>query len=230
MTWTPLLTIHILGGLTAIAGGFIALFARKGSPLHRRAGDVFVVAMLFMGAAGGWIAATKGDSANMLAGVSMVYLVSSAWITAKRKPNETGRLEVALFGLALFTIIAAFSFAARATKGAPAYVVFGVLLTLFAFGDVRVLLRGGLAGGKRLLRHIWRMGFALFVATGSFFLGVAQDPVLRKEGIRPRLFTPAVRHTHLPEVPVYIVVGLTLFWVFRVLLTNRTPKLKEIER
>src|ERR1043165_10028209 len=95
-TYPPLLIVHIVGGLASIVAGFIALFARKGSPLHRRAGDIFVVAMLFMGLAGAYVAFTKSDPANQLAGVPTAYLVTSAWLTVKRRPNETGLFDVAL--------------------------------------------------------------------------------------------------------------------------------------
>src|SRR5437763_1767600 len=179
MTYTPLLIVHIVGGLLGIVSGFIALFARKGSPRHRRAGDVFVIAMLFMGAAGGYVAFTKSDSVNTIAGVFTFYLVTTAWLTVKRKANETGALEVALLLVALAVGTGAFILGSRVSKGATMYAVFGSIAMLTAAGDIRLLVRGGVSGAGRLLRHLWRMGFALFVATGSFFLGTASDPVLR---------------------------------------------------
>jgi hypothetical protein len=64
------------------------------------------------------------------------------------------------------------------------------------------------------------MCIALFIAAGSFFLGTASDPVLRRTGLRATLFTPAIRKTHLPEVPVLIIVLLTVFWLCRVWFTK----------
>src|ERR1051326_3173464 len=95
-TYPPLLIVHIVGGLASIVAGFIALFARKGSPLHRRAGDIFVVAMLFRDVPGAWVALTKSEPANVLGGVLTAYVVRMAWLTVNRKPNETGTSEVAL--------------------------------------------------------------------------------------------------------------------------------------
>jgi hypothetical protein len=43
------LVLHILGGSLALVAGFAALFAPKGGPLHRRAGLLFVYAMLALG-------------------------------------------------------------------------------------------------------------------------------------------------------------------------------------
>jgi integrase len=54
---------------------------------------------------------------------------------------------------------------------AGAYFFFGTVALLCAAGDVRVLLRGGLSGTQRLVRHLWRICFGWFIATISFFLG-----------------------------------------------------------
>jgi hypothetical protein len=37
-----------------------------------------------------------------------------------------------------------------------------------------MLREGGLRGAKRLARHLWRMRFGLFIASGSFFFGQAK--------------------------------------------------------
>jgi peptidoglycan/LPS O-acetylase OafA/YrhL len=42
---------------------------------------------------------------------------------------------------------------------------------LAAFGDWRMIRSGGVNGPRRLARHLWRMCVALFIASGSFFLG-----------------------------------------------------------
>ena len=41
-------------------------------------------------------------------------------------------------------------------------------------GDLRMIRAGGVQGAPRFARHLWRMCFALFIATGSFFLGQAK--------------------------------------------------------
>jgi hypothetical protein len=46
-----------------------------------------------------------------------------------------------------------------------------MIMLLAAIGDLRKIRAGGLRGPRRLARHLWRMCFGLFVATGSFFLG-----------------------------------------------------------
>jgi hypothetical protein len=40
------------------------------------------------------------------------------------------------------------------------YFVFGSVALLSASGDVRMLVRGGIFGTKRIVRHLWRVSFA----------------------------------------------------------------------
>ncbi len=229
MTYSPVLIVHICGGIIGVLSGSTALVVRKGSRPHRRSGDVFVISMLSMAAAGAYVAFTKSQPTNVIAGVFTFYLVATAWLTVMRKEKETGRVEFALLliGLAAGTsslIVgweAAHSAAGlEAGDSAPLYVVFGSVALLAVAGDIRMLIRGGVAGAQRLVRHLWRMGVALFIAAGSFFLGTASDPVLRRTGLRATLFTPAIRKTHLPALPVLMIVILTIFWLCRVMFTN----------
>jgi len=39
-----------------------------------------------------------------------------------------------------------------------------------ALGDLKMVLQRGLRGAGRISRHLWRMCWALFIASGSFFL------------------------------------------------------------
>ena len=43
-----MLAIHIIAGSLGLIAGYIALYSAKGAPLHRKAGMVFVYAMLTM--------------------------------------------------------------------------------------------------------------------------------------------------------------------------------------
>jgi len=62
---------------------------------------------------------------------------------------------------------------ASSQDGVPVGIMFfiGSVMLLAAAGDVRMLVRGGVFGPKRIARHLWRMCFGLFIAAGSFFLG-----------------------------------------------------------
>jgi uncharacterized membrane protein len=222
MTYSPMLLAHIVAGMIATLFGMVALLVRKGSPWHRKTGDVFVLAMMTMAASGGYLALLKSQRFNVFAGVFTLYLVATAALTVMRRRPWSTRVEVGFFLLVVVTAALGWTFASTATSRANAisYGIFGSLATLSGLGDLRMLLRGGVTGAQRLVRHIWRMGFALFIAAGSFFLGTASDPVLRRSGLRATLFTKEIRATHLPAVPVVLIVALTLFWLFRVKLAS----------
>jgi len=52
----------------------------------------------------------------------------------------------------------------------------GSVMLLAGAGDVRMLVRGGVLGAKRIARHLWRMCFGLFIAAGSFSWGLQTAP------------------------------------------------------
>lgn len=60
--------------------------------------------------------------------------------------------------------------------------------------------RGGIAGTDRVVRHLWRMGAALFVASGSFFFG-QQDRIPH-----------AIRESFVPTVVGLAPLALMAFW------------------
>jgi uncharacterized membrane protein len=229
MKYSPILIVHICGGVIGVLSGSMALIARKGFRLHRRAGDVFVISMLVMGASGAYAAFTKSQMVNVIAGLFTFYLVGTAWMTVMRREKETGRIEIGLLllGLAVGTMSLMIGWDAtngtrvlKADESAVAFMVFGSVAMVSATGDVRMLIRGGVSGAQRLARHLWRMCVALMIAAGSFFLGMSGDPVLRRTGLRATLFPAEIRKTHLPEVPVLIIVILTIYWVCRVLFAK----------
>ena len=87
--------------------------------------------------------------------------------------------------------------------------VMGTVLLLAAAGDVRLLLRGGVLGTRRIVRHLWRMCFGLFIATGSFFLGQAV-----------KVFPSLADQANLLVIPAVLPLLLLVFWLFRVRFTN----------
>jgi cytochrome c oxidase assembly factor CtaG len=48
--------LHIIGGVLALASGYVALYATKGAAAHRKSGTVFVFAMVIMSLTGAFIA------------------------------------------------------------------------------------------------------------------------------------------------------------------------------
>ena len=62
---------------------------RKGSRPHGVAGNVFFISMLTASAAGSYLAFRNSEMDNVFGGVLTVYLVTTAWVTARRRDGET---------------------------------------------------------------------------------------------------------------------------------------------
>jgi len=80
--------IHIAAGILALIAGAIALYAIKGSWLHRKSGMVFVGAMMVMSSMGALMAILKPDRGTALGGVLTFYMVSTALLTVRRAVDE----------------------------------------------------------------------------------------------------------------------------------------------
>src|SRR5258708_1283194 len=212
----PVLVVHICAGIIALLSGATAMSFRKGAHAHRVAGNVFVVAMLTMSTAAIYLAFMKSQVSNVLGGVLAFYLVATAWATARHKDGETGLFDWAALLVALAVGASQLAFGVEAMLSptrlkygynAGLYFSLGCVLLLAAAGDLRLLVRGGVLGARRITRHLWRMCVALFIATGSFFLG--QQQVLP-------IF---LRNTTLLFVLRLLPLGLLVFWLVRVRFT-----------
>lgn len=209
--------VHIAAGSVALLAGAGAMGFRKGSRPHRRAGNLFFGSMLVMSAIGASLAAIKPDVGTSLMGALTFYLVATAWMTVIRVEGTSGRFEKGAMLAAVVLAVVAIAWGAGVAangEGRPRdypatfyFVVGAVLATLAAF-DLRLVVRGGIAGARRLARHLWRMGLAFFIAAGSLFLG------------QPDVFPEPLRPVAIRAVPVLLVVGLTFFWLIRVSFTG----------
>ena len=229
MSFSPILIVHISGGMSALLSGAAAMVFRKGSGRHRLAGKIFVISMLSMAAAAVYLAFMKHDMGNVFGGVTTFYLVTTAWLTARRRNEETSIFDwgALLVALTMGAIIVSYGVQkvtghAGLKDGVPAGMNFflGSVILLAAGGDVRMLVRG-VSGTQRLARHLWRMCFALFIASGSFFLGPANRPLrlLRTVGLRQQLFAAILRNEVLLLLAILPLI-LMIFWLVRVRFTN----------
>jgi hypothetical protein len=222
MAYWPLLLIHISMATVGLLAGFMAMGLRKGSSLHGAAGTVFTVSMLIAAGAGAILAAfVRFNAGNVIGSTLTLYLVTTAWIAARRRDGKPAALDVAalLFAAGIVSLAATWGFqAASSATGrisgfdAPFFFVFGTVALLFAIGDVRMFLRGGF-GTKRVARHLLRMSLGLFFATMSFYPGQA------------KIFPMWLRETNLLFVPHILLVGTMLFYLVRVRARRRVPAL-----
>src|SRR6202142_3555446 len=101
-------------------------------------------------------------------------------------------------------------------NGVPVGMTFfmGSVMLLAAAGDVRMLVRGGVFGAKRIARHLWRMCFGLFIAAGSFFLGPSNRPLrlLSEIGLGQHL-SPALFGMTLYMILTLLPLVLLIFWL-----------------
>ena len=213
------LAVHFAAGLTSIVAGTIALAVAKGGRLHKRSGMVFAWGMVVLGVTAAGIGTYEHRPGQVFGGLLAAYLVFTAMTTVKPMPGIGRRADVAL-------MILAFAYAAASLYGGvtewldptvqvigrPRVVpplVIGTVMLLAAVGDLRAIRAGGLRGPRRLARHLWRMCFGLFVATGSFFLGQMK-------------FVPEpVRIVPLLLVLAFAPLVFLFYWLWRVRVRGR---------
>jgi uncharacterized membrane protein len=212
------LTVHIIAGALGILSGFVALYAAKGATVHRKAGTLFVYAMLTMSLIGASIALiwNVAPEVNAPVGFLTAYLVITAIGTVKPSLAGSRGTSIGLMVVPLAMGAALLSFAFRAVAsptgtvhGMPAapFFVFAFISVLAIAGDVRLIRSGGvqtLRGAPRLTRHLWRMSVALLIAAFSFFLGQA------------KVIPKPIRIYPLLMVPPLLVLATLLYWLWRV--------------
>jgi len=230
MAYSPILIVHICGGTLGLLSGTAAMSFRKGSPRHVLAGRIFVASMLTMGALAAYLAITRHQPNNIGGGILTFYLIGTAWLTARRKDGETSRLDWVALLIPLANGILSWMTGVKVLRsghssldGVPVGMILfmGSVCLLAAAGDVRMLVRGGVFGAKRIARHLWRMCFGLFIAAGSFFFGGSNRPLrlLSTVGLGKYL-SPALFNTTLYLVLTLLPLILLVFWLVRVRFTN----------
>jgi len=203
----PLLILHILAGTISLLAGTFAMVVRKGGRLHRVSGNVFTVAILILASSALYLAIMKWQVANIIASIIAFYMISTGWLAGRGR--GVGRLDFAGLLVGVGGAVAIFMLGVRAVQHPdntpPAMCFFlAAVLVLAAAGDIRVLVRGGISGRPRIVRHLWRMCFGLFFATMSFFVGQQQ------------VFPAFLRGSLLLTVLAFLPLPVMVYWLFRV--------------
>jgi len=217
MSFSPILLLHIGAGTLGMLSGFVAVFLRKGSRRHGLAGSVFVIAMLILSASGVYLALMKSQPGNVLGGTLTFYLVATAWMTARRRDGEPGIFDWVALLIVLTVGACQLTFGLEAALsqtglkfGYPPWPYFfmGSVAMLAIVGDIRMLVHRGISGTPRIARHLWRMCFALFIATSSIFLA------------RQHVFPALLRKTGALVFLSFLPLLLMVFWLVRVRFAN----------
>jgi hypothetical protein len=159
----------------------------------------------------------KSQPSNISRGIITLYLVTTGLLTLRahdaRSRAIDGVTTVIAFAISIYCLnvaVAAVRSPTGRLDGVPPHpmFVFAFVALLAALGDTRAMLVGGLRGAQRIARHLWRMCFAMFIATGSFFLGQA------------KVFPKPIRIVPLLALPVLLVVVTMLYWMIRLPFTK----------
>lgn len=214
-----LLFVHIAVGIAAILLGTIAAGARKGGPLHVGAGNWFAGAMIVLGITAAILEPYRTPRpGSPIVGLFVCYFVATSWVAARRRDGRTGGFELGACIVALSTsaimIWAGLTGRTSTPVGPGPVFVLGGLCGIAGLLDLRVVLRGRLTAGERIRRHLWRMCFAFFIATGSFFLG------------QQKVMPAAVRDSPVLFVLASAPLGLMLFWLVRLRFAKMVAKLR----
>jgi uncharacterized membrane protein len=222
MGFSPVLFVHIGSGICGLFSGSAAVALRKGSRRHAIAGNIFVISMMSLAASGVYLALLKGQPGNVLGGTFTFYLVATAWMTARRQNSQIETFDWLglLTVLSVATVCIVYGFEAVTSPdgmhyGTPAgqYFFLGSVASIAFVGDVRMLVRHGIDGTQRLARHLWRMCFALFIASGSIFLA------------RQHLFPAILRTTGALYFLTFLPLLLMIFWLIRVRVATAYKRL-----
>jgi peptidoglycan/LPS O-acetylase OafA/YrhL len=210
--------LHVIGGLLGLTSGAVALSTQKGGRLHRKSGTVFVYAMLVMSTSGAVMAALIGERISVMAGMLTFYLVLTSLLTVRHRGPESRWMDVVatmlsiVFALIVGLLSLAFAVTGDMDGTTPVGFLFGAVALLAALGDIRMLIARHMEWSQRIARHLWRMCFALWIATASFFLGQSDE------------FPETLRIMPLLCTPVLLVMLLMFYWLARVLFTQWRPQ------
>ncbi len=218
----PLLVyIHIVGGTVGMLSGTAAMILSKGSQWHINVGKVYFISMLIMSAIGAFGSYFVPEMISVIVGALTFYLVITAGLTVRHAESKMSWPLLASVIMAFLITAAGYYFGYEALNSETGtmdgfaygfYFFFGSVALIAGLMDVRVIVRGGIFGKQRLLRHLWRMCFSLLIAAASLFLG------------QPQVFPESIRKPQILMIPVLIVLVSLLFWLLRVMVSKRFAK------
>lgn len=209
---------HIVAGSLGLLSGVAAMVFRKGSAWHAKAGKVYFFSMLVMAAIGAYGAYHVPEMISVVVGSLTFYLVVTAWLTVRPAGSKWRWTLVASSIVALLIGATSYFFAYEAFVSASGskdgfaygfYLFFGSIALICGLMDIRVILRGGVFGRFRLLRHLWRMCFSFLIAAASLFLG------------QPQVFPESIRETQLLMMPILGILLSLVFWITKAIVAKR---------
>ncbi len=195
-----MLTFHIIAGTILFLSGIVALSFRKGAKLHKISGNIFYIALLLMASS----AAVIADDPTIA--FSSIYFASTAWVVVLRAENKSGIFEIIAF-IAIAVICGRyFYFAFTSEPGfmTTMFYIFGTVALIAALFDLKMIINGGVSGKHRIVRHLWRMCYAMLGAVMSFVANAS------------KYWSDYIAE----DLPLYIMIVVMFYWLFKVLFTS----------
>ncbi len=206
--------IHFPTGTLAILAAFAAFYYPKGSSKHKKAGQVFTIAMLIMLISGGIAGVLKGTAEDVFLAALVFYTVFTAWLTVRNHQPVIGILEylalgyIVIFGLAALAINPEWEM----VREPGVYTFDAIMALIFAVGDIRNILLKGMSQTHRLARHIWRISFSLVWAALAF-----SDKIIKM------LDSTIEQMPYLVAIPATLVLCIMFYWLYRVYKGRAIP-------
>ena len=155
-----ILIVHIAFGFLALASGGVALGSTKGATLHRRAGGVYVWAMIAVSVTAFALVTLRPNGFLFAVSIFSLYLVFTGWRAARLRDGRPQLLDqaagavMALAGLAMM----GWGGANLGTGAQPLILlIFGAIGVSLAVADWRDWRKGAVTGKERIARHLSRM-------------------------------------------------------------------------
>ncbi len=177
--------------------------------------------MLIMSTTSIYLAFLDSVPTNKVVGPLTIYLVFTARRAASNRKGVFDRIDILFMAYVLLVAIFGAYLSVgvvngHSLEGTPfgplEYFLFFYtgMAALCVFLDLSALLRGGVVGVKRIARHLWRMMFAMWIATGSLFAG------------QPQVFPKFLRDHPLILLSPFILISILLIvWIIRVWFVKR---------
>jgi len=201
-----ILSLHIAAGFTALGAAGVALGTAKGATWHRRAGRIYVLAMLAVTLTTFVLVAMRPNLFLFVIGAFSFYLVYTGWragAVRDGRPRPADHLAGGLMAVTGAAMLALGALGLAGDAGAQPVIllVFGSIGLTLALSDWRDWRTGPVTGSTRIARHLTRM-LAGAVATLTAAM--------------------VVNMTFLPELVVWLgptaaVTPLIFWWNARVL-------------
>jgi len=214
ITWI----VHTPAGVVAVVAAISALVYAKGSAKHKRYGRVFMIAMLIMLIAGCASAILKKSINDVFLSMIVGYSVLTAWLSVTKMNRRRARLLeyaalgwIVLIGLSAVLIEPIWNFG----NDVKPFIIWPIFAVIFMVGDIANLIAGGYSGSARILRHLWRIEFALLWSA----LAVG-DKIVKMRG------STLEESPYVAIVPVLMIAAVFLYWFVTVLVSSkRRPSL-----